>query len=321
VKDASYVNNGLSIRTLAQNSQNATIGVLRVEPKGAELMAVEIRRLSDAIGAEILGVDISQPIDDATFEQVHNALLEDAIVLFRDQDITIPQHIDFAKRFGELEIHTVPEDAHPEFPEVLVLSNVEEAGKLVGSPPAPDGGGWHSDYAYKRNPASVSVFHATVAPDIYGDTMFANMYTAYEALPVAMKARIKGLRWRSDRMKVQRSLYPDKVFSEAELANIHDVTHPIVRTHPVSGRKALYLAMRRASLTRIEGLLEGEGIGLVEELRDFATASRFVYSHHWQAGDVMAWDNRGSIHRATPWDERIYKRHAHRVTVMGDVPF
>ena len=166
-----------------------------------------------------------------------------------------------------------------------------------------------------------SVFHATVAPEIYGDTMFANMYTAYEALPETMKARIEGLNWRSDRMKTQRSLYPDKVFSDAELANIHDVAHPIVRTHPVSGRKALYLAMRRASLTKIEGLSEVEGIGLVEELRDFATASRFVYSHHWKAGDVMAWDNRGSIHRATPWDERIYKRHAHRVTVMGDVPF
>ena len=284
-------------------------------------MAIEIGRLSDAIGAEVRGVDLSMPMDDATFDQIHNALLADAIVLFRDQDITIPQHMDFAKRFGELEMHSVPEDAHPDFPEVLVLSNVEVAGKLVGAPPAPDGGGWHSDYAYKRNPASVSVFHATVAPEIYGDTMFANMYTAYEALPEAMKARIEGLKWSSDRMKVQRSLYPDKVFSEAELANIHDVAHPIVRTHPVSGQKALYLAMRRASLTRIEGLSEGEGIGLVEELRDFATASRFVYTHHWQAGDVMAWDNRSSIHRATPWDERIYKRHANRVTVMGDVPF
>lgn len=284
-------------------------------------MAVEIRRLSDALGAEVLGVDLSEPTDDATFEQIHNALLENAIVLFRDQDITIPQHMAFAKRFGELEIHTVPEDAHPDYPEVLVLSNVEVDGKLVGAPPASDGGGWHSDYSYKRNPASVSVFHATVAPEIYGDTMFANMYTAYEALPEAMKARIEGLKWRSDRMKVQRELNPGKVFSDAELANIHDVAHPIVRTHPLSGRKTLYLAMRRASLTRIEGLSDAESIGLVEQLRDFATASRFVYSHHWQAGDVMAWDNRGSIHRATPWDQQKYRRHAHRVTVMGDEPF
>jgi taurine dioxygenase len=284
-------------------------------------MAVEIRRLSEAIGAEVLGVDLSQPISDATFEKINNAMLEDALVLFRDQDITIPQHMDFARRFGELEIHTVPKDAHPDYPEVLVLSNVEEDGKLLGSPPAPDGGGWHSDYAYKRNPASVSVFHATVAPEIYGDTMFANMYTAYDALPESQKARIDGLRWHSDRVRVQTKLYPDKIFSPAELANIHDVSHPIVRTHPVSGRKSLYLAMRRASVTVVEGLSELEGISLVEELRDFATASRFVYSHHWRAGDVMAWDNRGSIHRATPWDEQIYKRHAHRVTVMGDVPF
>ena len=284
-------------------------------------MAVEIRPLSEAIGVEVLGVDLSQPISDATFDKVNNAMLEHALVLFRDQDITIPQHMDFAMRFGELEIHTVPADAHPDYPQVLVLSNVEKDGKLMGSPPAPDGGGWHSDYAYKRNPASVSVFHATVAPEIYGDTMFANMYTAYEALPESQKVRIDDLRWHSDRVRVQTKLYPDKIFSPAELANIHDVSHPIVRTHPVSGRKSLYLAMRRASVTVVEGLSELEGISLVEELRDFATASRFVYSHHWQAGDVMAWDNRGSIHRATPWDEKIYKRHAHRVTVMGDVPF
>ncbi len=284
-------------------------------------MAVEIRRLSEAIGAEVLGVDLSQPMDDATFEQIHNAILEDALVLFRDQDITIPQHMDFAKRFGELEIHTVPEDAHPDYPEVLVLSNMEKNGKLLGAPPAPDGGGWHSDYAYRRNPASVSVFHASVAPEIYGDTMFANMYTAYEALPEGQKARIDGLKWRSDRLRVQRKLYPDKIFSPAELANVHDVSHPIVRTHPVSGRKALYLAMRRASVTAVEGLSELEGISLVEELRDFATASRFVYSHHWKAGDVMVWDNRGSIHRATPWDEQKFRRHAHRVTVKGDIPF
>ena len=284
-------------------------------------MAVEIRRLSEAIGAEVLGVDLSQPMDDASFEQIHNAILEDALVLFRDQNITIPQHMDFAKRFGELEIHTVPEDAHPDYPEVLVLSNVEKNGKLLGAPPAPDGGGWHSDYAYKRNPASVSVFHASVAPEIYGDTMFANMYTAYEALPEGHKARIDGLKWRSDRLRVQRKLYPDKIVSPAELANVHDVSHPIVRTHPVSGRKALYLAMRRASVTAVEGLSELEGISLVEELRDFATASRFVYSHHWKAGDVMVWDNRGSIHRATPWDEQKFQRHAHRVTVKGDIPF
>ena len=283
-------------------------------------MAVEIRRLSEAIGIEVLGVDLSVSLDDAVFKKIHEALMDNAIVLFPNQDLTVPQHMDFAGRFGELEIHTVPKDAHPDYPEVLVLSNVKKDGKLLGSPPAPDGGGWHSDYAYKRNPASVSVFYATVVPDIYGDTMFANMYTAYEALPEAMKQRIEGLKWRSDRKKVQLQLYQDRVFSEAELANIHDVYHPIVRTHPISGRKALYLAMRRASLTRIEGLSDLESISLVEELRDFATASRFVYTHHWQAGDVMLWDNRSSIHRATPWDEQKYQRHAHRVTVMGDVP-
>ena len=284
-------------------------------------MSVEIRRLSDAIGVEVLGVDLSEPMDDATFEQIQNALLDHAIVLFRDQDITISQHMDFSRRFGELEAHSVPEDAHPDYPEVLVLSNVKSNGELVGAPPAPDGGGWHSDYAYKRNPASVSVFHVMVAPEVYGDTMFANMYKAYEVLSDTMKVRIEGLKWRSDRKKIQRELYTDKVFSDTELGNIHDVAHPIVRTHPVSGRKALYLAMRRVSMTKIEGLSEGESMTLIEQLRDFATASRFVYSHHWCPGDVMAWDNRGSIHRATPWNQQQHQRHAHRVTVMGDIPF
>ena len=284
-------------------------------------MAVEMRRLSDALGVEVLGVDLSSPLDDTTFEQVYDALLEDPLVLFRDQDISIPQQIAFAERFGEVDMHTVPEDAHPEYPQVLVLSNVVEDGKLVGAPPSPDGGAWHSDYAYKRTPAALSVFYATVAPEIHGDTMFANMYTAYEALSEPMKARVEGLKWRSDRLKAQQLLYPDKVFSDEERSHIHDVAHPIVRTHPVSGRKALYLAMRRASLTRIDGLSEDESISLVEQLRDFATASRFVYSHHWRAGDVMLWDNRASIHRATPWDQNKYQRNAYRVTIKGDEPF
>ncbi len=284
-------------------------------------MAVEIRRLSEAIGVEALGVDLSLPIEDATFERIHDALLQDAMVLFRDQGITIPQQIAFAGRFGEVDMHTVPEDAHPDYPQVLVLSNVVEDGKLVGAPPAPDGGAWHSDLAYKRTPAALSVFYATVAPETHGDTMFANMYTAYEALPEPLKARVESLKWRSDRLKAQQLLYPDKVFSDEERSHIHDVAHPIVRTHPVTGRKALYLAMRRASLTRIEGLSEEESVSLVEQLRDFVTASRFVYSHRWRAGDVMLWDNRASIHRATPWDQDKYQRNAYRVTVKGDEPF
>ena len=283
-------------------------------------MAVLIQCLSENIGAEIKGVDLTVPFDDKTYDSVHDALLQHAIVLFREQDITIPQQLSVARQFGDLEMHLVRSDAHPEYPEVYVLSNIVKNGELIGTSPTRQSGAWHSDYAYKQEPASVSLFCAKVTPKQGGDTMFANMYAAFEALPGAMKSRVEGLRWRTSAEKRFVLLYPDRNVGADELAKFPDIAHPVVRTHPVNGRKALFLGMSDVNSCEIVGLRVDEGRELLEELRAFATQPRFVYSHCWRAGDAMIWDNRATVHRATQWDHVKYQRLAYRVVVKGDAP-
>ena len=284
-------------------------------------MTVKIQRMSEVIGAEIQGIDLSRPLDDDNVAKIRDALLENAIVLFREQEFTIPQQLDFAKHFGDLEMYLVRKDAHPDFPEVYVLSNIVENGELIGTPPTRQSGAWHNDYAYKQIPASVSCFSAKIVPEQGGDTMFANMYAAYDALSEAMRVRINGLRWRTEPAKRMELLYPDRSMSDEELAKTPDFAHPLVRTHPESGRKALFLGMSNPASCEIVGLQQDEGRELLEELRAFATEDRFVFSQQWQAGDVMLWDNRATIHRATPWDHVKYQRLAYRVVVKGDLPY
>ena len=284
-------------------------------------MTVKIQRMSEAIGAEIQGIDLSRPLDDDDVTKIRDAILENAIVLFRNQEITIQQQLAFAKHFGDLEMHLVRSDAHPDFPEVYVLSNIVENGEMIGTPPTRQSGAWHNDYAYKQIPASVSCLSAKLVPEQGGDTMFANMYAAYDALPEAMKVRIDGLKWRTEPAKRMELLYRDRSMSDEELASIPDFAHPLVRTHPESGHKALFLGMSNPASCEIVGLQQDEGRKLLGELRAFATEDRFVFSQHWQAGDVMLWDNRATIHRATPWDHVKYQRLAYRVVVKGDLPY
>jgi taurine dioxygenase len=284
-------------------------------------MTVKIQRMSEAIGAEIQGIDLSRPLGDDNFAIISNAILENAIVLFREQEITIPQQLAFTKHFGDLEMHLVRSDAHPEFPEVYVLSNIVEKGKLKGTPPTRQSGAWHSDYAYKQIPASVSCFSAKTVPEQGGDTMFANMYAAYDALSEATRVRIGCLKWRTEPAKRMKLLFPDKSMSDEEIASVPDFARPLVRTHPGSGRKALFLGMSNPASCEIVGLQQDEGCELLNEIRAFATEDRFVFSQQWQAGDVMLWDNRATIHRATPWDYVNHQRLAYRVVVKGDLPY
>lgn len=179
-------------------------------------------------------------------------------------------------------ISLVRSDAHPDFPEVYVLSNIVENGELIGVQSTRQSGAWHSDYAYKQIPASVSCFSLKIVPEQGGDTMFANMYAAYDALPEAMRVRIDGLRWRMEPAKRMELLYPDKSMSAEELAGIPDFAHPLVRTHPESGRKALFLGMSNPASCEIVNLQYDEGWELWEELRAFATEDRFVFSQQRQ---------------------------------------
>ena len=279
----------------------------------------EIRPLSDALGAEVVGLDLAQPLDDETFETVHRAHLDHMVLVFREQNLSPEQHIAFSRRFGDLSGHVFDQFLLPGHPEILkVLNKKVKDGEFAGLPQA--GRRWHSDLAYTKTPSLGSLLYALEIPPRGGDTLFNNMYAAYETLPEETKARIEG-------MKAEFLLgSAQKYFTEAErpalsaeqLAKVPSVHHPIVRTHPETGRKALYVS--QAHTVRILGIEEVESEALLAELTEHSVQPAFVYRHKWRLHDLVFWDNRCCMHIAEPPPPE-YSRHMHRTTVVGDRPY
>jgi len=267
-------------------------------------MRFEIRPLSDALGAEVVGLDLSRPLDDTTFAKVHQAHLDHLVLVFRDQRLTPAQQIAFSRRFGPLDAHPSQGSAHlPDHPEILVVSTKRQNGKDVGIRNA--GPMWHSDLAYRDKPALGSMLYALELPDSGGDTGFANMAKAYDALPRRLKEAVGDRRAR---------------FSSTRDLSLH-AHHPVFRTHPETGRKSIFV---NPQLTKgIEGMDEAESAPLLAEIYAFSTRPEFVYWHEWRPGDLTFWDNRCVLHIAdhTRLDDPAYIRHMHRTTIAGDVPF
>jgi taurine dioxygenase len=268
--------------------------------------------------AEVAGIDLSQAIDDDRFARIHGAFLEHSILVFRGQDLSNEQHIAFSQRFGELEIHTAKHWLLPEHPEILVLSNRGEKG----TKPIVNGGAyWHSDITYTAKPPLGSLLYALEVPPEGGDTLFADMYAAYESLEDATRSRIEQLeaihRY-GDRYRMMASEDRDRPPLTAEqLAEVPDVVHPVVRTHPETGRRALFV--NEGFTVAIAGLPEAEGKALLEALFSHSAQPAHVYRHRWRAGDLVMWDNRCTMHRATEYDLR-HTRAMHRTTIQGDRP-
>jgi len=280
--------------------------------------ALRVRRLTDHIGAEIEGVDLSRPISDAEFQAVNAALVEHGVLVFRDQDLPPAMHVDFSSRFGPLVGHIVKRFSVEDFPEVTYISNVKnDKGEMIGADRA--GMIWHSDMSYMARPMLGSMLYGVECPPEGADTEFASMFAAYDALPESLRAQLAGLRGVHDYpWHYATYLSHRKPLTEEEKAQAPPVSHPIVRTHPVSGRKALYLS---EGLTRaIEGMDEAEGRRLICLLTDFSTQPAFVYRHRWQPRDLVFWDNRSTMHRATEFDNQ-YRRLMRRTTVQGDAPY
>ena len=278
-------------------------------------MAIEVRPLSEAMGAEIRGVDISKPIDHATFGQIHAAWLDHLILLFRDVDWTPEEHIAFTRRFGEPHIMDPMSTNLPGHPEIYVVSNVERDGKPLGIKRA--GWGWHSDGEEKENPNKGSLIHALKIPPADGDTLFANMYLAWDRLPDETKAKIKDRRALRSRLRLHHVHYPHLPLTDEIKARRPDVLHPMARTHPETGRTSLFVGRWACE---IEGYGEEEGKALLRELNDWAVRPEFVYRHQWRVGDAILWDNRCTQHCATPFDDERHERHMHRTTIKGTRP-
>jgi alpha-ketoglutarate-dependent taurine dioxygenase len=277
-----------------------------------------LRPMSDALGVEIIGIDLSEPISDDDFNKIYRAWIDATVVLFREQRITPEQQLEFARRFGRIMNYIKHGNAHASYPEILVLSNIKENGEPIGA--AVSGRYWHSDGHYFREPPAASILYALEVPAKGGDTWFGNMYAAYDALPSETKRRLEGLKVVISRVQSRPYNYPEKPpVTEAERAAWPDMPQPLVRTHPVSGRKALYVGGNVP--WRIPGMQDVESAELVTELQEFAIQPRFTYAHRWRAGDLIVWDNRSAMHKATGYDEINDRRLMHRVTIAGDVPY
>jgi taurine dioxygenase len=295
-----------------------------------------IRKLGRHLGAEIAGVDLSQPLDEPAFARVAEAFFEHQVVVFRDQRLTPPQQIAFTRRFGELEQHVRKEHRLDGYPEILVVSNVvDERGRAVGVQDA--GRFWHSDLSYKQVPSLLSALYALEVPArdgmVLGATSFASTIAAYEALPGELQRRLQGLRnvhsyryYRAKNRKAQEDerarggrVVQEHAPSEEQMASVPDAEMPTVRTHPVTGRKGLFINEGHSAC--LVGLPDEEGAALLAQLCQHIVKPEFRYQHQWRVGDLLMWDNVAVQHKANFDYELPLRRLMHRTTVRGSVPF
>ena len=272
------------------------------------------------LGAEVVGLDLSLPLGTADIARLHRAHLDYHVLVFRDQHITPAQQVDFSRHFGALQIHVLRNFQLPEQPEVLVISNIQQDGKPVGLGDA--GHFWHSDLSYKETPSLGSMLHAQELPAEGGDTLFANQHAAWDALPDELKREVEGLQaehWylaRYDELRRRNPYRPQ--LTQAQIDEVRPVSHPVVRTHPETGRRALFVSEHFT--TRILGVSEQRSRELLDLLFDYGTRAEHVYRHQWQPHDMVFWDNRSLMHLAAGCPDHL-RRKLYRTTIEGDVPF
>jgi len=264
------------------------------------------------VGMEIRGVDLSHPLEEAEFSVIRDALFGHCIILIRAQSLSEEDQVGFASRLGELGrvLHN-HKGGSKHHPGVMFISNIRENGELIGA--LPDGEmHFHSDQCYMERPTAISMLYALEIPSKGGNTLFANMYAAYDALPVDLKAKLEG----------QRALnvydYDNSPNLRAAVkADAPRFAHPVVRTHPATGRRALYI--NRLMTESIIGMPRDESDALLAQLFDHAENPAWIYEHVWKVGDLIAWDNRCSMHARTDFDASE-RRLMRRCEVLGEVP-
>jgi taurine dioxygenase len=278
--------------------------------------AIRATPMTPHLGAEIHGVDLSRPLDDSQFAHILDFFHRHCVIFFRNQTLDAAQLAAFSARFGELDVHHMTEHTLPGLPQVRVLSNVKKDGKAIGI--SYSGMHWHSDLSYKERPGLATLLYALECPPSGADTQFVSMYAAYETLPLERRKMLAKLQAVHDRNYRYSALYPNRPpLSAEQTAKVPPVVHPLVVRHPDTGRAALFLA--KDVVSGIVGMEGRQARELIDELEAFATRSEFLYSHKWQVGDVLVWDNRCTLHRATPFD-KSYRRTLYRTQVKGARP-
>ena len=284
-------------------------------------MSLTTRTLHPLFGAEIVGVDV-KTVDEPVFQELVAAFNEHSVLLFRGQSLTDGEQLAFSRRFGPLEttirsINTL--ESTP--PQISNLSNVDGDGRLI---PAGDKRNlfnagnqmWHTDSSFKKVPAHASLLSAREIPPEGGETQFASMRVAYDRLPVDMQRFLEG-KVAIHSFVYSRGLVDDGLMPPEHAAQVPPVRQALIRDNPVNGRKAFYVGSHACEIV---GMLTAEARALLRELREAATRPEIVYTHRWQVGDLVMWDNRCMLHRGRPWDESKYRRVMHRTTVAGEGP-
>lgn len=280
-------------------------------------MAMQIRPIGrGGFGAEVIGAHPGLELDEASFGRIEQAWLDHAVLVFRGLDMTPAQQVAFTRRLGPLHVMLPMQYNLEGHPEIFVVGNAEEGGKAVGMRRA--GMGFHSDGEDKAIPNAGSFLYAVQVPPEDGDTLFADMYAAWDALPPATRARLAGRRARFSRVELHDVHYPHlPPLTEQQKRDRPDVWHPVARRHPRTGRTALYIGRWTVE---IEGIPAEEGRTLIAGLCAHAQRAEFLHRHRWLPGDAVLWDNRCTQHCATPFDEQRHTRRMHRTTLEGEAP-
>jgi len=277
------------------------------------------RELKPGFGAEIIDVDLASA-SSAALQDVVDCFHHHGAIVLRNQSMSPDALVHFASQFGEPEGHTMKQFTLPGHPEIYILSNRVVDGTPIGA--HNDGVGWHTDYSYKAEPVMCTMLYAVEVPAEGSDTLLADTCAAYDAMPPAKRDKLENLvvhhsfkhfmanrefEWQ------RRELTPQQ-----QLEN-PDVWHPLVRTHPADGRRALWPSS--GTVKGIVGMEDAEALALLDDVIQYCTQPEFVYTHKWQQGDLLVWDNRCSLHTGTLFDDKKYIREMHRLWVKGDKPF
>ena len=277
----------------------------------------ELRALTPRLGASVHGLDLAAPMGDEAFAALYAAFLRHKVLLFPPHDLPPAAQVAFARRFGEVQVHVMSmyhADGHPE---LYRLSNLDADGRPTGKHPDKGTLAWHTDGSWRRVTGQATIIYGEVVPETGGETHFADMAGAYERLDAAWKARIAGLRAVHNLDFSRTRRHGEDLMSEAQRREAPPVDHPIVRLHPETGETVLYHGDHAESIV---GMPYDEGRALIEDLNALAIHPDLTYEHRWTPGELILWDNRSVMHKATPYDPAVQRRVVRRCTVLGEEP-
>ncbi len=278
--------------------------------------ALNLRPLEGGLGAEVLGLPVAE-IDDVSFPAVYDAFLRHQLLLFRDQDLPPGDQVAFARRFGEVQVHVMDQYHASAYPELYTLTNLDASGRPTGKHPDRGTMAWHTDGSWRRTTGQATMLYAEQIPSTGGETGWADMYSAYDGLSPEERARLAKLRAIHNLNFSRTRRHGEEPMTDAQRAAVPPVDHPIIRTHPETGRKCVFLGDHAET---IEGMGYDEARRFIDSLNERIVSLARTYTHHWRPRDFMVWDNRCLLHKAGSYDTAREPRVIRRCTVLGEVP-